>query len=206
MLLKLSMSRSSFSRAISNSLSTNSTSCIAKSELTKPSAKMSSSPCRSMFWMWRARKALTFVLMSCMLCSSIGLLITVKTLAAFATKQTCVYHLLEKRAGPVFAVVIAFVQHVDRVEDGVQADQIGGLQRPHLVAEARFEDLVYILRARYLILYEENSFIHRQHEDAVRYEARHVVDEDALLAHARQQTSGNRNRLLGCVIAANHFD
>src|SRR5258705_429931 len=53
-----------------------------------------------------------------------------------------VHHLDEQRAGAVFGIAEAVVQHPHDVEADVEADEVGERERAHGMRHAQFEDLV----------------------------------------------------------------
>ena len=142
---KLSSFKSCRSIFIRKLPSKNRTSCIAKSELTKPPAKMSSSFWRSWFWMYVSRKALILIIGSSISrCLSKQLFLTaltpwrgwnrslhpivqswtlwlgrifVKTLPAFTPVQSSLNHLYEQGAGAILAITKAFEKDLNRVKD-----------------------------------------------------------------------------------------
>src|SRR5919206_2127619 len=112
---------------MSNSFSTQATSCIAKSEL-RPSAKISSLSVRFVARKKRPRNARIFSRGSPIRSSRVLGLIVVKTFSALAPKQTGIDHFFQQRTRSIFCVAEAFLKHVDRKEYGVQSDEVRGFQ------------------------------------------------------------------------------
>jgi hypothetical protein len=65
-----------------------------------------------------------------------GLLVTVEAAPGFAAHPSGRNIALEQRAGAIFRVAQALVQHVENVHTNVQADEICQLQRPHRMVHA----------------------------------------------------------------------
>src|SRR5262249_48280414 len=153
-------------------------SCSAKSEFTNPSAKMSSSTFtrepgnasamkpliramsagRAMYAVLRTRRSLRRDV------------VAEEAAAALATEDSRVDHLAKQRTGSILVVAEPVLQRLDRQQDRVESDQVGGLERAHLVTEAAAKDPVDLLGRGDALVHEINGLVDREHEDAVRDE------------------------------------
>src|SRR5688572_25761008 len=128
-------------------------SCTAKSELTMPDSNRSSSSPSPGTRAERRMNSRSERLISV-------LSIVVEPLACLASQVPGVHELAQQRAAAVLGIAEAFVEHVERAHHRVQADQVRGLERAHLVAEALLEDLVDLGRGRDAVLQDEGRLVH----------------------------------------------
>src|SRR5438552_2922031 len=72
------------------------------------------------------------------------------------------HQLSQQRTAAVLRIPKAFVQDIERPHHRVQADQVRGFQRSHLVPEAFLEDRVDLLGRRHVILQHKRGLVHEQ--------------------------------------------
>src|SRR3984893_16203449 len=96
-------------------------------------------------------------------------------------------HLSKQRTTTVLRILVTFKKNIESMHDRVQSDQIGGLQRPHRMSEALFENHVDLLRRRNLVLQDKCGLVHEQMRDAIGNKARHVLDKDCFLVQLGEQ-------------------
>ena len=95
----------------------------------------------------------------------------------------------QQRAGAVLAVGQALVEHLHDRQAGVEADEVGELQRPHRVVGAELHRVVDALdRADALVERVDRLVDHRQ-QDAVDDEGREVLGGDRGLAQLLGQAA-----------------
>jgi len=219
--LKFSMSRSSMPISMANLRSTKVMSCTAKRELMRPDSKrLSSSPNASMLieLLMNARMISLTWPGSCMLISLayvgvrfrfrevFAFRIMVKSLPGFPSALAGGDQLAQQGAAFEFGIVKGFVEDIERIRDGVQADEIGGLERAHLVAETLLEQRIDLGGGGEAFLEDEGGFVHEEMGDAVGDEAGAIADDDGLFFQLREQLAGGGERGGGSVRAADDFD
>src|SRR6185437_5507646 len=182
MLWKFASSRSSFAMAILKFFSRNNTSCMANIELTNPAAKIWSSSAIVRPLICCARKALNFSFDCSMNLFSLSFVV-IKSASALAAMQTSVHHLLEQWTWAELAVFQFVIQYLNRKQDRVQSNEVGGFQRTHLVLKAVLEDLVHHFGRSNIFLHQKNRFINGQHQHPIGNKPRRIVNQDRFFTH-----------------------
>src|SRR5947207_10071918 len=81
-----------------------------------------------------------------------------KATPGLSSEKPGIHHLSEERATAKFGIVVGAVEHVERVHHRIEPDEVGGLERSHLVAKTLLEYCVDLHRGRETILkYEDRK-------------------------------------------------
>ena len=135
-----------------------------------------------------------------------GRRVGVESAARFPAEMASIHEFPQQRAAAILRIVKALEEDIKRVGDGVEADQIRGFQRPHLVPEALFEDLIDLLCGGELVLHHESRFVHENVRDAVGDEARRISDDDRLFLQLGEERLQAGERAVGSVKTADDLD
>src|SRR4051812_18414452 len=91
-----------------------------------------------------------------------GLLVFVKTAPRFAAEPTGRDILPQQRRGTIFVVAQFGVQHFGDGQAGVEADEVGQLERAHRMIEAELDALIDVLDRAERFLQREAGFIQKR--------------------------------------------
>src|SRR5205085_468663 len=87
----------------------------------------------------------------------------IESTSALASMQSRRNQLAQQWTGSELWIVKVLVQHFERIQNRVESDEIGGLQRSHLVTETRAEDSIDVFSSCYLVLQQKDRFVHGKH-------------------------------------------
>src|SRR6266404_144556 len=110
-----------------------------------------------------------------------------KATPGLSSEKSGIHHLSQERATAKFGIVVGAVEHVERVHHRIEPDEVGGLERPHLVAKTLLEYCVDLHRGRETILKYEGGLVHEQVRNPVGDKAWQIADHDGLLIQSGKQ-------------------
>src|SRR5258706_5838130 len=100
-----------------------------------------------------------------------GPLAFVETASRFAAEPTCCDILPQKRRRAVLVVAELVVQHFRDRQAGVEADEVGQLERPHRVVETELDALIDVLDRAERLLEREARLVEKWNQEAIDDEA-----------------------------------